>query len=62
MSTSHTDPDRARDTLWARLRAVRVQPLRLLNWVGWLVVAAAAIRSARRHRPHRHHRERGNEA
>jgi hypothetical protein len=50
MSDSQIDPERARAALWTRLRTVRVQPLRLLNWAGWVVVAAAFIRSARRRR------------
>jgi hypothetical protein len=46
MSNLHTYTNRA----LSRLRATRAQPLRLLNWAGWLVVTAAFIRSIRRGR------------
>lgn len=46
MSLLHTYTGRAVD----RLHAIHVQPLRLLNWAGWLVVTAAFIRALRRGR------------
>ena len=46
MSALHTYTERAVD----RLHAIHVQPLRLLNWAGWLIVTAAFIRAVLRGR------------